>query len=201
MNTRDDVPHFQYRDMDYFFRKKRFFGKGPAERNVYAVFENHAAMEETIRHLRSEGFANDDIFLTKVRNGTLLDSAVGAFSIEPFLVPLGVAGGMLLGALCGWLAYFGNFSFFGIEPFVSSGPLSSAIATSIAWGFIGGILGILTGLTFLEYNPEKFETSYPEGTPFLVVRTLGDMEMEKARRVLNAHLLGADFAKVNDAAA
>lgn len=178
------MPDFAYRDIDYFFRKKRFFGP-KTERNVTAIFHSRPALDRAVKELQASDFRNDDIFIALSHKGTVLDLPLRIVSIAPFVVPAGIVLGLVLGGLLGWAAQAGWLQFMGIAPFLNGSALESASASGSVGGFIGGILGLVYGMRIPEYRPWKFETTMPEGTLFLVVRTVNPAETELAQRVLS----------------
>lgn len=182
--TKPLIPEFAYRDIDYFFRKKKFLGHSH-ERNVTSVYSDRAALNLAVKELQANGFRNDDIFITTSHHGTVLDTPLRIVSIAPFLTPLGILVGLILGGLMGWLTQMGTLQFFGIQPFVMDSGLVAASASSAVGGFVGGILGLIYGMRIPEYNPWKYETSAPQGTLFLVVRTVNEEETTRAAEVLD----------------
>lgn len=194
-----EIPEILYRDMDYFFRKKHFFGaQKKSDHNVSALFRERNSFNHAVADLQENGFRNDEIYTAVSHEGSVLDVPMRIVSVAPFFVPAGIVVGLVLGAMLGWLMHLGYFQFMSIEPFVSASPWQALAATSTVGGFVVGILALVFGMRWPENQPWKFESQLPEGTLFLMVRTLSDQEAEKARMILRANVRGTSFPSVTE---
>jgi hypothetical protein len=183
-NSSNDSTEFAYRDIDHFFRKRQFVTHPHMERTVMATFHNRTHLDDAVRALQYSDFRNDDIFLTKSHNGSVLDTSLSIVSIAPFLVPLLIVVGFIIGNLLGLVTHEGYLSYFGISPFVDHSIITSMAAHGTVGAFMGGMLGTFYGMRIPEYQPWKYETSEPDGTLFLVVRTTNQEEVRIARQAM-----------------
>jgi hypothetical protein len=186
VSSKTESPDFAYRDLDYFFRKKKFFGHS-GEHNVFAIFRNRSSLDQAVVQLQESGFRSDDIFIAQAQHGTVLDLPLRIVSLAPFFVPLGIFTGAILGALFGVAAQQGILHFLGIEPFSMGTIWESMSASSSVGSFVGGILGIVIGMRIPEYQPWRYETTAPDGSLFLVVRAVDAEETRKARSILEVY--------------
>lgn len=195
MNTIPEVP---YRDMDYFFRKKHWFGvqKRP-DHKVTAAFPNRMELDQAITDLQRAGIRNDEMYTSLVRGGCSLTAPERLFSLAPFFVPIGLVAGAVIGAIMGMLTYFGYLKFFGIAPFHNS-FWQSMQASSIVGAFTLGIISLIFGLRLPEYQPWKFETDLPEGTHLLMVRAVEGEQAAMIQRVLQRRVEDTSFPEVTE---
>jgi len=156
-----------------------------AERHValYGIYSTSELADSAAEHLVARGFANSRISIllpdyeitrtfahekhTKAPEGTVTGGIIGALIGGAFALVVG------LGALI----------IAGLEPLYAAGPVIACLTGVGAGGFVGGVIGAITGATYSEYEARQTDGVKRDG-PLLSVYCETSNEVATAKQAL-----------------
>lgn len=156
-----------------------------AERHValYGIYATGEQADSAAEHLVARGFANLRISIL------LPDYEIRrTFAHEKHTkAPEGAVAGGILGALIGGafalVVGLGALIIVGLEPLYAAGPVIACLTGVGAGGFVGGVIGAITGATYPEYEARQNDGVKRDG-PLLSVYCETSNEAATAKQAL-----------------
>ena len=171
--------------------------------SVFGIYHTRDAAEEAVSALRQARFRSTDISALFPDNIGSKDFALEKNSKAPEAATSGAVGGVIAGGIVGWLTGAGMLSFPGIAPYISAGPIVSALAAAGALGIVAGIVGALIGAGIPEYEARRYRGRVKHSGVLLSVhcdnhdwvkRAAATLKRTGAENVSSASEAAADYA-------
>lgn len=171
---------------------------------VLGIFRSRPQVEACVAQLKAAGYRNADISALFPTGSSNKEFAHEAGTKMPEGATTGVASGVVLGGVLGWLAGIGSLAIPGVGPLIAAGPIMAALAGAGIGGAVGGITGALVGLGFPEYEAKRYEGQVKDGGILLSVHCDNKEWSRRAQEILEAsgaqHIsstgeASADYAK------
>ena len=167
---------------------------------VFGIFKTVSQAEQTVTHLVTAGFRNDDISVLMPDIRSSREFATEKNTKAPEGTAAGVTAGGLVGGTLGLLAGVGALAIPGVGPLIAAGPIMAALAGLGVGGAVGGMLGALVGMGVPEFEAKRYEGRIKEGGILLSVHCSTSELITRAKQVLTSD--GAeDISSTSEASA
>lgn len=145
------------------------------EKTVIAYYNSRDNAESSVRHLREQGFGDNEIsILAKKDEGGSSSGSGQQMSFEDQNLTDGTMTGGAIGGLAGLAMGAGALLIPGIGPIVAAGPLAGVLTGALTGGVAGGLIDY--GIP--EESSRRYEQHLESGKVLALIKTDSDRAME-----------------------
>jgi hypothetical protein len=165
-------------------------------KRAVGIFNDYPAVEQSLRELRDNGYAMEQVSVMGQDSDRLDRSTQGSHGAMQNIeddnhaddgAKTGAVAGGALGGLTGLLVGLGTLAIPGVGPIMLAGAVATAVATTVAGGAIGaaagGLIGALVGLGIPEDRARFYSDEVSQGK-YLVMVDGTDVEISQAETIL-----------------
>jgi hypothetical protein len=152
--------------------------------SVIGIYEDRTTVSNAIDVLHKAGYRATDISVLSSDNQGSKDFAHEQHTNAPEGAATGAATGAIVGAGLAWFVSIQTVTITGLEPLVAAGPVLAALAGAGAFGALGWIAGLLTGLRLPEYVAKRYAGRIRRGGILLSVHCDSQEWCERAKKTL-----------------